>query len=32
MEAAETIIDNQIKWNELINTSKETLKRMLRAG
>ena len=32
MEGAETIIDNQSKWNELKNTSIETLKRMLRAG
>ena len=32
MEEAETIINNQSKWNELKNTSIETLKRMLRAG
>ena len=32
MEGAETIINNQSKWNELKNTSIETLKRMLRAG
>ena len=32
MEDAETIINNQSKWNELKNTSIETLKRMLRAG
>ena len=32
MEKAETIINNQSKWNELKNTSIETLKRMLRAG
>ena len=32
MEGAETIINNQGKWNELKNTSIETLKRMLRAG
>ena len=32
MEGAETIINNQSKWNELKNTSTETLKRMLRAG
>ena len=32
MEGAETIIDNQSKWNELKNTSIETLRRMLRAG
>ena len=32
MEGAETIIDNQSKWNELKNTSIETIKRMLRAG
>ena len=32
MEGAETIINNQDKWNELKNTSIETLKRMLRAG
>ena len=32
MEGAETIIDNQSTWNELKNTSIETLKRMLRAG
>ena len=31
MERAETIINNQSKWNELKNTSIETLKRM-RAG
>ena len=32
MEGAETIINNQSKWNELKNTLIETLKRMLRAG
>ena len=32
MEGAETIIDNQSKWNDFKNTSIETLKRMLRAG
>ena len=32
MEGAETIINNQSKWNDLKNTSIETLKRMLRAG
>ena len=32
MKGAETIITNQSKWNELKNTSIETLKRMLRAG
>ena len=32
MEEAETIINNQIRWNELKKTSIETLKRMLRAG
>ena len=32
MEGAETIINNQSKWNELKNTSIETIKRMLRAG
>ena len=32
LEGAETIINNQSKWNELKNTSIETLKRMLRAG
>ena len=32
MEKAEIIINNQSKWNELKNTSIETLKRMLRAG
>ncbi len=32
MEGAETIIKNKSKWNELKNTSIETLKRMLRAG
>ena len=32
MEGAESIINNQSKWNELKNTSIETLKRMLRAG
>ena len=32
IEGAETIINNQSKWNELKNTSIETLKRMLRAG
>ena len=32
MEEAETIINNQSKWNELKNTSIETLKRMLSAG
>ena len=32
MEGAETIINNQSQWNELKNTSIETLKRMLRAG
>ena len=32
MEEAETILNNQNKWNELKNTSIETLKRMLRAG
>ena len=32
MDEAETIINNQSKWNELKNTSIETLKRMLRAG
>ena len=32
IEGAETIINNQGKWNELKNTSIETLKRMLRAG
>lgn len=32
MEGAETIINNQRKWNDLKNTSIETLKRMLRAG
>ena len=32
MEGAETIINNQSKWNELKNSSIETLKRMLRAG
>ncbi len=32
MEGAETIINNQKKWNELKNTSIKTLKRMLRAG
>ena len=32
MEGAETIIKNQSKWNELKNTSIETLKRVLRAG
>ena len=32
MDGAETIINNQSKWNELKNTSIETLKRMLRAG
>ena len=32
MEGAETIINNQSNWNELKNTSIETLKRMLRAG
>ena len=32
MDGAETIINNQDKWNELKNTSIETLKRMLRAG
>ena len=32
MEGAETIINNQSKWNELKNTSIETLKRTLSAG
>ena len=32
MKEAETILTNQNKWNELKNTSIETLKRMLRAG
>ncbi len=32
IEGAETIINNQSKWNELKNTSIETIKRMLRAG
>ena len=32
MDEAGTIINNQSKWNELKNTSIETLKRMLRAG
>ena len=32
LEGAETIINNQSKWNELKNTSIDTLKRMLRAG
>ena len=32
MKEAETILNNQNKWNELKNTSIETLKRMLRAG
>ena len=32
LEGAETIINNQSKWNKLKNTSIETLKRMLRAG
>ena len=32
LEGAETIINNQSKWNELKNNSIETLKRMLRAG
>ena len=32
MEGAETIINNQSKWDELKNTSIETLKRMPRAG
>ena len=32
LEGAETIINSQSKWNELKNTSIETLKRMLRAG
>ena len=32
IEGAETIINNQSKWNDLKNTSIETLKRMLRAG
>ena len=32
MDGAEIIINNQSKWNELKNTSIETLKRMLRAG
>ena len=32
MDGADTIINNQDKWNELKNTSIETLKRMLRAG
>ena len=32
MGEAETIINNQSKWNEVKNTSIETLKRMLRAG
>ncbi len=32
MEGAETIINNQSKWNELKNTSIETIKRMLHAG
>ena len=32
MAGIETIINNQSKWNELKNTSIETLKRMLRAG
>ena len=32
MEGAETIINNQSKWNEFKNTSIENLKRMLRAG
>ena len=32
MEGAETIINNQSRWNDLKNTSIETLKRMLRAG
>ena len=32
MDEAETILNNQNKWNELKNTSIETLKRMLRAG
>ena len=32
IEGAEIIINNQSKWQELKNTSIETLKRMLRAG
>ena len=32
MDGAEIIINNRSKWNELKNTSIETLKRMLRAG
>ena len=32
MEKAETIINNQSKWNKLKNTSIETLKRVLSAG
>ena len=32
MEEAKIIINNQSKWQELKNTSIETLKRMLRAG
>ena len=32
MKEAETILNNQNKWNELKNTSIDTLKRMLRAG
>ena len=32
MEGAETIINNQDKWNELKKTTIEALKRMLRAG
>ena len=32
IDGAEMIINNRSKWNELKNTSIETLKRMLRAG
>jgi hypothetical protein len=32
MEGAETITNNQSKWNQMKNASIETVKRMLRAG